>query len=175
MMKGESDDNIITTAADRSKPEKKRDEKHAQKASKAKVKIDELDEEILQRFKTDQQKEHYRQFVQNKRSKGGRGGRVGESVEGDNDADRVATDLIERMYKAYDNDRQANVEGRPAIQKLILSQEVYALLRKSTVQEEFITGDRGHDVLAKWLEVMPDGTFPSVNLVKGLLECINSL
>lgn len=47
MMKGESDDNIITTAADRSKPEKKRDEKHAQKASKAKVKIDELDEEIL--------------------------------------------------------------------------------------------------------------------------------
>ena len=22
---------------------------------------------------------------------------------------------------------------------------------------------------------MPDGTFPSVNLVKGLLECINSL
>lgn len=79
------------------------------------------------------------------------------------------------MYKAYDNDRQANVEGRPAIQKLILSQEVYALLRKSTVQEEFITGDRGHDVLAKWLEVMPDGTFPSVNLVKGLLECINSL
>ena len=56
-----------------------------------------------------------------------------------------------------------------------MSSNVYSLLRKSTVQEEFITGDRGHDVLAKWLEVMPDGTFPSYNLVKGLLECINSL
>lgn len=38
-----------------------------------------------------------------------------------------------------------------------------------------MSSDRGEEVLAKWLEVMPDGTFPGYNLVKGLLECINSL
>ena len=30
-------------------------------------------------------------------------------MEGDNNADRVATDLIDRMYHAYDLDRKANI------------------------------------------------------------------
>ena len=79
------------------------------------------------------------------------------------------------MFQAYELDKKANVEGKPAIQKLIMANEVYSSLRKAAVQEEFMTGDRGHEVLAKWLEVMPDGTFPGYNLVKGLMECINSL
>ena len=79
------------------------------------------------------------------------------------------------MYKAWEDDRQANLDGKPAIRKLILAPEVYTMLRKSSIQEEFLSGDRGNEILGKWLDVLPDGSFPSVNLVKPLLECINGL
>lgn len=33
----------------------------------------------------------------------------------------------------------------------------------------------GCEVLAEWLEQMPDGTFPNITLIEGLLSCINNL
>jgi len=55
-----------------------------------------------------------------------------------------------------------------------MAKEVYENLRKLNVQENFLEMGGCH-VLAKWLDVLPDGTFPNFNLVNGLLNCIQTL
>jgi hypothetical protein len=51
---------------------------------------------------------------------------------------------------------------------------VYEALRKIPVQEKFLDLG-GLRILADWLDMLPDGTFPNYNLVEGLLNCISSL
>jgi transcription factor SPN1 len=87
--------------------------------------------------------------------------------------DKKVDDLVRKMAEAIDQDRESNRQGKPAIRRLMMANEVYQTLRKSTLQEEF--AESGCEVLAEWLDMMPDGTFPSYNLVKGVLECIDSL
>jgi transcription factor SPN1 len=77
------------------------------------------------------------------------------------------------MEDAVDLDRESNKQGKPAIRRLLMANEVYSTLRKLNIQEEF--AEKGCDILAEWLDMMPDGTFPSYNLVKGVLECIDTL
>jgi len=55
-----------------------------------------------------------------------------------------------------------------------MAKEVYENLRKLNVQENFLEMG-GCQILVKWLDVLPDGTFPNFNLVNGLLNCIQTL
>ena len=47
--------------------------------------------------------------------------------------DHQVSDLINRMLRAYEEDREANINGRPAIQRLMMAPEVYSLLRKHSI------------------------------------------
>lgn len=47
-------------------------------------------------------------------------------------------------------------------------------LRKLSIQERFMDNG-GISVLGRWLEPLPDGTFPNINVVKEVLVTINAL
>ena len=72
--------------------------------------------------------------------------------------------LIERMLLAYDKDNQNNKEGKPAVNKLLLSEEVYTALRKFYIQDSFLS-QNGLEAFEKWLMPLPDNHFPNQNLV----------
>lgn len=78
------------------------------------------------------------------------------------------------MTQAVQTDRDCNKEGKPAIRRLLLANEVYSTLKKINVQQIFLE-QKGCKVLAEWLDLMPDKTFPNINLVEGVLNCIDSL
>ena len=111
------------------------------------------------------------------KSKTGKGGkskaRKGEESTNQDDFDKEVDDLIRRMREAYELDREANKARKPAIKRLLMAPEVYKTIRKLSIQEEF--GQEGIETLAEWIDVMPDGTFPNYNLVKGVLECLDFL
>ena len=50
------------------------------------------------------------------------------------------------------------------MRKLLMAKEVYEALRKINIQESFLEQGGGR-VLAEWLDMLPDGTFPNFNLV----------
>jgi len=78
------------------------------------------------------------------------------------------------MQDAVDSDRASNEAGKPAVKRLMVAQDVYRQLRKSNIQEKFLEFG-GCRVFSEWLDQMPDGTFPNVNLVSGILTCIDGL
>ena len=51
---------------------------------------------------------------------------------------------------------------------------MYAALKKQTLQQIFLD-EKGCEDLADWIDMMPDGTFPNINLVEGVLNCIDGL
>ncbi|CDW85673.1 protein iws1 homolog [Stylonychia lemnae] len=82
--------------------------------------------------------------------------------------------LLRKMQEAVDKDREANRNKKPAISRLVIAQQCYNQLRKMPIQEKFLD-QGGCKILADWLDMMPDGTFPNVNLVEGMLNCIDGL
>jgi hypothetical protein len=78
------------------------------------------------------------------------------------------------MHEAVVADRLSNQQGKPALKRLMMANEVYSQLKKLGVQQNFLD-NKGCQVLADWLDLMPDGTFPNSNLVEGVLNCIDSL
>jgi hypothetical protein len=75
---------------------------------------------------------------------------------------------------AYINDQESLAGGRPALQKLLMLKEVSETLRKLSLQEKFLELG-GCRVLANWLDLLPDGSYPNYNLSLGILNCIASL
>lgn len=55
-----------------------------------------------------------------------------------------------------------------------MSQEVFKEVKKLNFQDKFLESG-GCQVFADWINQMPDGTFPNINLVEGVLKCIDSL
>ena len=41
--------------------------------------------------------------------------------------------------------------------------------------QEYFLEHAGLDVFAKWLDPLPDGTYPNQNLVQGVLNCLDSM
>lgn len=74
-----------------------------------------------------------------------------------------AQNLIDRMHMADILDKEAFSQKKPALRKLLMANEVYESLRKINVQERFLELG-GCRVLADWLDMLPDGTFPNFNL-----------
>ena len=76
------------------------------------------------------------------------------------------------MKEAYDKDRLANKQGRPALQKLILLDHVTKELRKAPIQEKLL--DKGGiKWLGYWLEKLPDGSYPNQRLASEVLSTLN--
>ncbi len=47
-------------------------------------------------------------------------------------------------------------------------------LRKLAIQEKFLNIG-GITILAKWLEPLPDSTYPNINIARDILTTVNSL
>lgn len=78
------------------------------------------------------------------------------------------------MINAAEMDRIAYARKQPAVNKLLLSKRLYEDLKKINIRDKFLSKG-GCDNLAEWLDHMEDGTFPNINLTRGLLDCIDGL
>ncbi len=52
--------------------------------------------------------------------------------------EKSANDLVKCMHEAVDNDNIANANGKPALNKLMLLDQVCRDLRKLAIQEKFL-------------------------------------
>ena len=60
------------------------------------------------------------------------------------------------------------------MQKLILSKKLYAALKKVDFQERFISGG-GCERFAQWIDFSDDRQPPNINLLQGVIECLDGL
>ncbi|KAJ0987786.1 hypothetical protein J5N97_006142 [Dioscorea zingiberensis] len=75
---------------------------------------------------------------------------------------------------AAEADAQLNVENQPAVNKLMTLPQLVEILKKKNLQQEFI--DHGIlTVLRTWLEPLPDGSLPNVNIRTAILEILIDL
>ena len=72
-----------------------------------------------------------------------------ESIE------KTVTDLLNDMANTLDEDRNANVNKKPAFKRFKLLGKIDNTLRKISVQEEFLHKE-GCRYLYNWLVKMPD-------------------
>lgn len=79
-----------------------------------------------------------------------------------------AEEVIREMEEASEKDRDLNSEGKPALHKLLLIDEVYNKLLNKKVHEELL--DVGLlSALRKWLEPLPDNSLPDEETKKKVL------
>jgi hypothetical protein len=78
------------------------------------------------------------------------------------------------MLAAFHDDNEANEKSKPALQKLVSLDSVCRELKKLSVQEAFLDIN-GCTQLGNWLEPLPDGTYPNINIVREILNTINAL
>ena len=88
--------------------------------------------------------------------------------------DEVANGLAILMRDAVNEDNQANLQGKPALSKLMLVDKITKDLRNLSVQEKFLDIG-GISMLGRWLEPLPDKTYPNINVAKEILYTLNSL
>jgi hypothetical protein len=60
------------------------------------------------------------------------------------------------------------------MQKLILAKTLYASLKNVAYQEYFISSG-GCERLARWIDFSEDGQPPNINLLQGVIECLDSM
>ena len=82
--------------------------------------------------------------------------------------------MLDDMAAAAEKDKVAFKANRPALNKLLLSKQLQENLKNLEFQEKFLYKG-GCDYIAEWLDTMEDGTYPNINLVQGLLECLDRL
>lgn len=78
------------------------------------------------------------------------------------------------MSKTLEDDRNANINKKPAFKRFKLLSKIDNTLRKINVQDEFLHKD-GCKHLYNWLVKMPDETFPNQKIVHVILQCIDRL
>ncbi|ORX99011.1 hypothetical protein K493DRAFT_335964 [Basidiobolus meristosporus CBS 931.73] len=88
--------------------------------------------------------------------------------------DDMIVDLRERMKQAAYNDIEANNERKPAIAKIRILPQVMIQLRKSNLHEAFV---ENHilEPIKMWLEPLPDGALPSLDIQTELLQILDKL
>ena len=122
--------------------EQKRDDKISSKRQeKMQRELEEQKEEEdkLQAFNI-KQREAYQKLKKAKKGKE-------NQDEDDEEINAIAGELINKMINAVNADKDANEHSQPALQRLLMANEVYSLLRKIPVQERFLDQD-GCQVLA---------------------------
>jgi len=75
------------------------------------------------------------------------------------------------MDQAADADIQANKENKPALNKVKMLSDVTSHLAKLQLQSYFLDHDVLHTIRC-WLEPLPDGSLPNINIRQGLLASL---
>ncbi|KAI3875564.1 hypothetical protein MKW92_037170 [Papaver armeniacum] len=82
--------------------------------------------------------------------------------------------IMAKLEIAAESDSELNIENKPAINKIINLPLLVNVLSKKQLQFEFL--DRGVLTLLKnWLEPLPDGSLPNINVRTGVLEILTEL
>ncbi|KAI8913283.1 hypothetical protein EDD86DRAFT_200157 [Gorgonomyces haynaldii] len=88
--------------------------------------------------------------------------------------DEISKELKEKMVSAALQDIEHNSAGKPAISKLRMLPQVSRLLQKESNYEFYIE----HEILSAiklWLEPLPDGSLPSLDIQKTLMAALDDL
>lgn len=78
-----------------------------------------------------------------------------------NEAQSVTDELIEEMREACKFDHSCILDKKPALYRVQLSAKVQNMMQKKLIQNCFLVSN-GVDILAEWIDVNPDGSFPLV-------------
>eukprot|EP01018_Ginkgo_biloba_P021440 Gb_01207 [translate_table: standard] len=82
--------------------------------------------------------------------------------------------FMARLEVAAEEDAELNRQSKPAITKLKMLPMLTEVLSKRQLQQEFL--DRGVlSVLKNWLEPLPDGCLPNINVRTALLKILTDL
>eukprot|EP00347_Sterkiella_histriomuscorum_P013105 403365998 len=158
---------IPTINVNQAKSKTKKEEKMLKKLEEERA-----EQEKLKKY-NDQQKEIYQKFKQQDLQKQQRR----QNAYNNNEEDNLTTEvdqLIRKMKCAIEQDKLACINKAPAVFRLQASKECYNLIHKLPVQEKFLE-QNGSLYIAQWLDIMPNGHFPNVNLVEGMLKCIDGI
>jgi len=92
------------------------------------------------------------------------------------DEEEVAKNLLEQvvvnMKKAAADDRDANLRGQPAVEKLKFLKTAIKHLELSHFHEHFIEKCEILDVIRDWLTPLPDGALPNLNIRREMYRII---
>uniref|UniRef100_A0A1I7UNK3 IWS1-like protein n=1 Tax=Caenorhabditis tropicalis TaxID=1561998 RepID=A0A1I7UNK3_9PELO len=101
-----------------------------------------------------------------------RGGKDG-GIDIINDDDGVISRLTERMKHAAKSDRNANVERKPAFQKIKMLPEVKAAMLRAGIVEVLI--ENGFmSALSEWLAPLPDKCLPALDIRINILKLLHN-
>ncbi|EFO92379.1 hypothetical protein CRE_10921 [Caenorhabditis remanei] len=90
-----------------------------------------------------------------------------------NDDDGMVSRLTERMKHAAKSDRNANVERKPAFQKIKMLPEVKAVMLRAGIVEVLI--ENGFmSALSEWLAPLPDKCLPALDIRITLLKLLHN-
>ncbi|KAH8936017.1 hypothetical protein BDL97_17G061700 [Sphagnum fallax] len=82
--------------------------------------------------------------------------------------------FMAKLDVAAETDADLNCASKPAIEKLKMLPELMHVLEKRQLQQEFL--DRGVlSSLKNWLEPLPDGSLPNINIRTGILKLLTDL
>jgi transcription factor SPN1 len=82
--------------------------------------------------------------------------------------------FMAKLDVAAETDADLNRNSKPAIEKLKMLSELWSVLQKRQLQMEFL--DRGVlSSLKDWLEPLPDGSLPNMNIRTTLLQLLTDL
>lgn len=85
--------------------------------------------------------------------------------------DDEAIELVARMQRAVHDDNESISNGQPALKKLQLLPTVLATINQQHMLE-FLLDNRLLEAIRMWLEPLPNGTLPSVDLRLSLLQAL---
>ena len=85
------------------------------------------------------------------------------------DDDAIA--LVTRMQRAVHDDNESVLKGKPALRKLELLPTVLSTMNQQHMLE-FLLDNRLLEAIRMWMEPLPNGTLPSVDLRLSLLQAL---
>eukprot|EP00743_Colponemidia_sp_Colp-15_P002442 GILK01002647.1.p1 GENE.GILK01002647.1~~GILK01002647.1.p1 ORF type:complete len:461 (-),score=115.11 GILK01002647.1:239-1621(-) len=88
--------------------------------------------------------------------------------------DEIVNDLIDDMVRAAEDDRQANEEQKPATSKLKMLPKVVKAMRRTKLHDALLSASFC-DVLRTWLEPLPDGSLPNLNVRTEILLALKDM
>ncbi|CAM0142455.1 Transcription factor iws1 [Umbelopsis sp. WA50703] len=97
-----------------------------------------------------------------------------DEYELEKNTDEMMATLRDRMKDAAYNDITANEDKRPAISKLKMLNIVTTALSKNNLHEQFLE-NQILEAVKLWLEPLPDGSLPSLDIQSEMLDILNKL